>query len=286
MDAYELLKNIALVLAGGLTTFFATWGINKVQVRAPRLLWRLLPAVRFATQGISTFSIVIVNEGTKDAEDVKVVVKFPSEAAIESFEVQVSEEAMSYELTTTEKENRVDLNIPLFSKGLDCVISFLAKDIEKKDISVSVVGREVVGKEKGEKKFKTAILKKLYLAMLVLASIMLALSTIYVAVVSLASANYAQQLDIAKLYVQTGHLNLAISKYEEMARYWWVPENARLHYKIAVAYGQKDDVEKTIYHLSKAGREGIKMLEMITSDRSFDGIRGKPEFVRFVAELK
>ena len=119
MDIVSLLKDLSLLIVGGLITLAVTVIASRIQTRKPRLVWRLLPPVSFPSQGLTAFNVTIANDSAADAENVRVVINHPQEAAIQSFEIQVSESAMAYNVVDSERPNQLAVSFPLFARGID-----------------------------------------------------------------------------------------------------------------------------------------------------------------------
>jgi hypothetical protein len=284
-------KDIFLLLAGGLITLVVTVITNRIQARKAFLTWRLLPPVMFTAQGVTTFNLAIENSGSADAENVRVAIQYPKETIVESFEVQTSEKAMAYEILTSGNGNEFLVEFSTFPKDLDCILAFLARNINPDDIVVSIIGKEVVGKEKtADYKTKSEQFRRFSLLInvfsLVISLLLLGGTVVYSYVIGLANANYAQSLDIAELYIETGHPELAIQKYEGLTREWWFPTTTQMYYRLASAYALTNDSEKSVHYLRIAITKDAGILSLLKVDSAFDGIRSTDEFKALIAEFR
>ncbi len=258
MSFMDLFKDIMLVITGGVVTYLTTMAVNRVQARKPSISWRLLPAVSFPSESITSFSISLENDGNKDAENVRIAAIFPKDTKIESFEVQVSEKATGYEILKSEREDEIVVTFPLFYKNLECIFAFLARDLDPNDIQVSIVGGDVIGKKKltetSKKEQRVKRYSRFTMSFLSFVIVIYSLILAYMLISGIAQANYAQQLDIAELYIETGHPELAINALEEVSHFWWVPTSTRLDYTLASVYVIKGEAGPAKYYIERAAK--------------------------------
>lgn len=288
MDVVSLLTPTVLLILGGLITLVVTIVANRIKTRAPRLVWRLLPATSFPLQGITAFTVAVTNDGAVDAENVRAVINYPKEALIESFEIQPSEAAMAYDFTDSEKPNQLVVTFPLFARGTDCIFTFLGKGLDPKDLKISILVKRVIGRQ-GKPENSGRIARSLSRSLVIVSSLaifVIILAVVYVEVINLAAINYIQGLDIAELYGSTGHQDKAIAKYEDMARYAWFPSKIQLYYRLAAAYARSNDAQRAMLYLQKLAQKTPEVLEIVAADKSFDMLRSDPQFVALMRQAK
>ncbi len=121
-----MVKEIALLIIGGFVTFVFTYFINRLSLRKPNLLWRILPPVALPSQNLTAFNILISNQGNLGVKNVRTVISFPREAEIKSVEIQPSESALTFERRNVEEKNLVECFFPYFHSQIECMFSLLA----------------------------------------------------------------------------------------------------------------------------------------------------------------
>jgi hypothetical protein len=303
MDFLAIMKDLGLVAAGGFVTFVVTLAVNRVQGRKPSLVWRLLPPVFFPSQELASFSISIENEGPKNARDVTVVVSCPQHSHIDSLEVQLDEKAATHEVIDTKKGNEAMVKLPCLHAGLSCIVSLLATELDPQDIRVSVVAQDSVGKEKpsgagGPRSRVMRVIESLSpVVALVGMLFVVAAYGVFFVILGLSQVDYLQELDIAQLYMETGHADLAIATYEQMERDMWFPSSARPYfdmllpggarhyYLLASAYADLGNVESCVHYLRKAASLDSGLIELAVTESVFDNVRSTPEFTAVVDEF-
>ena len=285
----DLSKDLLLLPAGGLVTFIVTIAINKLQSRGPSVKWRILPPVFFPSQQLTAFNVAIENIGAKSAKNVRAVVILPDNAIVESFEIQVSEEAMKYE--SHSEKNHVEVFFPYFGKGLECIIGVLSKGVNVSQIHVSIIGDEdVIGKAK-EPHSSTTVYGRI-LGLIVhsfswtFVLIVAALLLIWAGLVTQRRDNYAQQMDIAEVYLQGNQFDKAITEYQKIPERWWFPTSPRLFYKMAIAFAGKGEFDKSLFFLGKLKQSDSALFQFAITNTVFDSIRSSPKFIEVTTEEK
>lgn len=277
-----IIKDIFLLILGGLITFLITYIINKIQSRKPVLSWRILPPVYFPSQELTAINLSLENNGTKAAKNVKALISCPKEVKIESFDIQKSEKAMDYKIHDTKKTNEIELYFPNFNYGLECILTFMAKQLKPRDINVSIVGEDIVGKRKTSEKAKSDKLLDFVPKILIFIAIIFSLFIGYEIVRNLASINHLQQIEIANLYMETGKYDLAIDKYKKVINHWWVPFPKRTYYELAKAYAHKGDAQRATVYLKEFVKKDPESKIFIEFDESFNTIKSSEEFKKLI----
>ena len=285
----DLSKDIFLLLAGGLVAFIVNIAINKLQSRGPSIKWRLLPPVFFRSQQLTAFSLSIENIGAKSAKNLRAVVILPDDAIIDSFEIQVSQQAMKYE--SSSGKNHVEIVFPYFGKGLECILGVLSKGVGLSRIVVSIIGDEdVIGKEKDPQSLTTLYGRTLSLiadSMSLTVVVTIAMMVfIWAGIVTQKRDSYAQQMDIAEVYLQSNQFDKAITEYKKIPEQWWFPTSPRLYYKMAIAFAGKGEFDKSLFFLDKLKRSDSNLFQFAITDSVFDSIRSSRKFVEFTTEEK
>lgn len=284
----DLVKDIFLVLAGGLVTFLVTIAINKLQSRGPSVTWRMLPPVFFPSRELTALSVSIENSGAKSAKNLRIVVEFPENVSVESFEIQVSEKAMKYEVKESEDKNHIEVFFPSFGKDLECILGFLSKGAEPK-IHVSIIGDDdVIGKEKELYSLAKAQRRRnLSTSMYMVFLTVLALTAIaWLNLVRMRQDSYAQQMDIAEVYLLNNDFDRAITEYQKIPERWGFPTAPRLYYKMAIAFAGKGEVDKSLFFLSKLQQSNSSLFDFAITNKAFDLVRSSPKFIEITAEKK
>ena len=147
MDIFSILKDIFLVVLGGIITFYVTILVSKYQECKPDIFWKILPPISFPSKDITSYSLVIENTGNKDANNIRASIILPNNATVEHFDIQLNKAATKYE--SSQSNNKFLLDFPVFYKDLECVLSFFTKKLSSDDIQkikVSIVGLDISGK--------------------------------------------------------------------------------------------------------------------------------------------
>jgi hypothetical protein len=282
-------KDVILILVGGLVTFLVTLLINKIQSKKPLIVWRILPPVSFVSQGLMAFNVNIENRGSKSARNLKAVINFPQDAKIDSFEVQTSEKAMTYEILKSDNANKFEIYFPYFNKGLECILVFLIKNVNVPNIDISIVGDEdVIGAERGiispvesSTIWRLIIKFNFFTALLIMA---LVAFVKYTDSLERSNDNYLQQMDIAEVYFENGKYDLALKEYGKIYERWWLHERPRLYYKTALTYAALNDTGQVILYLTKIKQNDEILFRFALTDKAFDNMRNAREFIMLISD--
>lgn len=287
-------KDIVLLLIGGGITFIFAFVLNRLSRRKARLTWRILPPVHLPSQELAAFNLIIANRGTEVAKNVRVVIELPYETKIDSLEIQPSEAALRYSLSTREdQQNKIDVEFPSFQSSVDCVFSFLARKSDVNEIKVSITAEQNIVGEADKDISREAInrIRKTFLFTYLGMIGVTALITIFFAIWTLSLANsrreYLHQADIGDFYYASGQYQKALELYTKIPDKWYMLYSSGLRYRMARVYAQLNNKSNAINCLIEISKTGdVELAIFALTDPSFNTIRNTKEFNEFAKKIK
>ena len=131
-----------------------------------------LSAYKTANVDLAIYNVQIENDGSKEAEDVRVAFVFTPNAILSDFSVEPSSKVITYTVDNPKDLKNAVVRIPILNAGESVKFSFLAenasqfltKNAKPENVQVSLRGKGVVGIES---KTKRAILNQWIVAILI-----------------------------------------------------------------------------------------------------------------------
>jgi len=292
--SFTLIKNIFLLLIGGLITFIFNYLISKLQRREPKIEWKKLPDISITSQSLTGLSWLIESTGKSSSKNVKIRFTLPENSTFQSFEIETSEPALEYNIIEQQDSQKRIIEIPTFPQGITICISTLISKLLERKVQLSIVGEEVIGKEKhGISPEEIDKIHKNFRWLNVgFYSFIVVICIIFITSLVLFFNDFMQLKQIQHI----SDIHERQKKYDDAIEIYKVyQENSILHkispivdvdYNIARIYAIKKDFKRSLLHLKEAIDRDEAFIKVIESEKIFDSIILTPEYQKFIKKIK
>lgn len=279
---FPFLKDIVLLISGGVVTFVITIATWKFQRKQPKITWHSLPELSFGKEHKKAISWVVGNSGNKSAKGVRILFRIPDEFEFSSFNAEPSEQALEYTIDEPTPQKRI-VSVPLFTHDVSINVSCIVPDnMTHEKIELSIVGEDVLGKEAQPQDKGSALSFVARTIMPIFSIIVFVGLPLYIVGFLLSLTSYSNTRDLARIYLEIGKPAEARRVYADFQDSSFFNTKPLIRYELARIFAIENNAESSIEILVSLKNSGYLNNSILSADPAFDSIRKNKEFIQLV----